>query len=96
MAHTICLQYMERGDELPRAGYEFTDAGLNMPDGAPIPRVGEFMQIVTGESTKDYVVLAVNTRMFLLKGQDEPTWNTYITLGPGSDAPDQRLLAIRE
>lgn len=95
MGHTICLQYMESGDELPRAGYEFTDAGLELSEGAPVPRVGEFMQIVTGKSTKDYVVLAVNTRAYLLEGHP-PGWTSYITLGPGDQAPDQRLLAIRE
>jgi hypothetical protein len=86
---------MEPDDELPRAGYEFPDGGLDLTEGAPVPRVGEFMQIVTGETTKHYVVLAVNTRLFLLHGQP-PGWLSYVTLGPGSQVKDQRLLAIRE
>lgn len=93
--HTISLQYMESGDQLPRAGYEFTDAGLEIPVGGTVPRVGEFLQLVTDKSTKSYVVLAVHTRIVLMPDQ-EPGWHTYVTLGPDSEVVDKRLLAIRE
>lgn len=96
MAHTISLQYMEPGDPQPRAGYEFTDAELELPEGGTVPRIGEFIQLVTEKSTKSYVVLAVHTRIFMVDPNNKPGWHTYITVGPESEVKDQRLLAIRE
>lgn len=95
MSHSMSLQYMEQHDDQPAAGYEFTDGGFELKPGMHLPRVGEFMQILTMTGCKDYVVLAVNTRMVLLDGR-EPGWHTVLTLGPGSEATDQRLLIIRE
>lgn len=95
MPHTISLQYMAPGDELPRAGYEFTDAELEIPTGGTVPRIGEFLQLVTDKSAESYVVLAVHTRIVLLPGQ-EPGWHTYVTVGPVSAVTDKRLLAVRE
>lgn len=95
MAHTISLQYMKKDDEKPAAGYEFTDASLDLPAGMHVPRVGEFMQLLTEKSADSYVVLAVNTRLVMFEGQD-PGWHTVITLGPGHEVVDQRLLIIRE
>lgn len=95
MAYTISLQYMEKDDPAPRAGYEFTDAELRLPEGASVPRIGEFLQLVTGTSTKSYVVLAVHTRIVML-GHNEPGWHAYVTVGPESEVTDPRLLQIRE
>ncbi|MGK5032611.1 hypothetical protein ACQ4W7_23975 [Janthinobacterium sp. MDT1-19] len=95
MAHSISLQYMEPDDATPRAGYEFTDGGLELPEGAPVPRIGEFMQLILGDSSKSYVVLAVHTRLFMLDPK-AIGWHSVVTLGPGAQVADQRLLIIRE
>lgn len=95
MAHSISLQYMEPGEDAPRSGYEFTDGALELPDGASVPRVGEFMQLILGDSAKSYVVLAVHTRLFMLD-PDAVSWHSVVTLGPDSQVSDQRLLIIRE
>ena len=96
MSHTISLQYMEKNDEAPRAGYEFTDGEFKLPEGASVPRVGEFLQLVTLTSSKSYVVLAVHTRIMMLDPEQEPGWHTYVTVGPESEVADPRLLRIRE
>jgi hypothetical protein len=95
MRHTISFQYMAPDYDAPRAGYEITDAELELPEGAHVPRVGEFLQLITDNGTDDYVVFAVNTRIFMV-GQQDPGWHTYITVGPGSEVKDKRLLMIRE
>jgi hypothetical protein len=96
MTHTISLQYMEAGDARPRAGYEFTDGELAVPEGGTVPRVGEFIQLVRSDSTKSYVVLAVHTRIVMLDPNQTPGWHTYVTVGPESEVKDSRLLAIHE
>lgn len=96
MSHTISLQYMEQGDSQPRAGYEFTDGELEVPQGGTVPRIGEFLQLVTGNSSKSYVVLAVHTRIVMLDPAAKPGWHSYVTVGPASEVADTRLLAIRE
>ncbi|MES2756346.1 MAG: hypothetical protein V4693_03145 [Pseudomonadota bacterium] len=95
MGHTISLQYMEAGWEEPRAGYEFTDGEFPVPQNGHVPRVGEFIQLLTPESAKMYQVLAVNTRIAIFPGQ-EPGWHSYLTVGPADEASDQRLTRIRE
>ncbi|MFX1682872.1 hypothetical protein PV762_26965 [Mitsuaria sp. CC2] len=96
MRHTISLQYMKPEDSKPSAGYEFTDSELELPDGGTVPRVGEFIQLVTDKSTTSYVVLAVHTRIFLADPKIKPGWHSYVTVGPVKNVPDPRLLAIRE
>jgi hypothetical protein len=96
MSHTISFQYMENNDPAPRAGYEFTDGEFKLPAGASVPRIGEFLQLVTGSSSKSYVVLAVHTRIVMLDPNSEPGWHTYVTVGPESEVADPRLLHIRE
>lgn len=96
MRHAISLQYLKDGDELPRAGYEFTDGDIELPEGATVPRVGEFIQLVTNESAKSYVVLAVHTRIMMVGSTAQPNWHTFVTVGPDAGVKDQRLLAIRE
>lgn len=96
MAYTISFQYMEPDDEQPSAGYEITDCEFNLPEGCHVPRVGEFIQLVKGDSANSYVVLAVQTRIFMPDPKENPGWHTYVTLGPDSQVSDQRLLIIRE
>lgn len=95
MAHTISFQYMEAGWDRPVAGQQVTDQEFTIPDGAHAPRVGEFVQLLTDGGSGQYVVLAVQTRIFAM-GTGEPGWHTYITIGPESEVNDQRLLLIRE
>lgn len=95
MAHTISFQYMEKSDESPRAGYNITDQPFTLPEGAHVPRVGEFVQIVTMSSSESFIVLAVQTRISIFEGHGQD-WHTYITVGPDTDAPDARLTHIRE
>jgi len=95
MTHSISFQYIEPGWEAPRAGYEITDQGFDLPPGAPVPRVGEFVQLVQPDSSDSYVVLAVHTRIFML-GAEAPGFHSVVTVGPASGVDDQRLLAIRE
>lgn len=95
MAHTISFQYMEAGDSTPRAGYELDEREYEIPENGHVPRVGEFIQLVFLEKTATYQVLAVNTRIVVL-GDQRPGWHTYLTVGPASEAPDERLTRIRE
>jgi hypothetical protein len=95
MAHTISFQYIESGDDAPRAGYNITDQELTLPEGLHVPRVGEFVQIVTDVMSDSFLVLAVHTRISMFPGQ-APGWHTYVTVGPDTDAPDIRLTYIRE
>ena len=47
-----CTQFlfsMKSEDEKPSAGYELTDEGFELPEGAPVPRAGEFLQVVKGD-----------------------------------------------
>ena len=81
MANEIALQYIEDGDEQPRAGIEFTDGGIKLHDGAHVPRVGEFVQLMTEKSAKTYVVKSVITRIAIL-GDLPPGSTAYVTLGP--------------
>lgn len=87
---------MEPKDDAPRAGYELTDAEFPLPEGASVPRIGEFIQIVTRTSAEHYVVLAVQTRIMLLDEPANAGWHTYVTVGPTKDVTDPRLLLIRE
>lgn len=98
---TISFQYMAPGDEKPRAGYEITDVGLDIPDGAHVPRVGEFLSTFPsreGKVTTDFVVLAVHTTVS--RNPDDHReiwgWHTVVTVGPADQVADQRLLIIRE
>jgi hypothetical protein len=95
MAHTISFQYMGPNDDLPNAGYELPEGEFKIPEGAHVPRVGEFINLIIDKGAFDLVVLAVNTRIFAM-GDAEPGWHSYITVGPASEVQDQRLVAIRE
>ncbi|WP_436533785.1 hypothetical protein [Janthinobacterium sp. MDT1-19] len=53
------------------------------------------MQLILGDSSKSYVVLAVHTRLFMLDPK-AIGWHSVVTLGPGAQVADQRLLIIRE
>lgn len=93
--HTISFQYLEPGDREPRAGYNITDATFDVPPGAGVPRVGEFvqMQMSTGEDT--FEVLAVTTRISTFEGQ-QPRWHSYVTVGAIKGPTKQTLSIIRE
>jgi hypothetical protein len=95
MTHSISFQYLERGWEVPRAGYEITDQGIDLPEGTPVPRIGEFVQLVKLDSCESYVVLAVHTRILMLSDQ-APGFHSVLTVGPASEVEDPRLLVIRE
>jgi hypothetical protein len=91
----VCFQYLRPGEDLPNAGYELTDAGVAMTPGAHIPRVGEFIQIVTDKSAETYEVLAITTRIAMYPGQP-PGWTPYITVGPITGEKKENLSVIRE
>jgi hypothetical protein len=92
--HTVVFQYLTPGAEQPRAGYEITDDGFDVPPGAPVPRVGEFVQIVQTDKNDTYEVLSVVTRIMAL-GDTEPGWTSIVTVGPVSDAR-AKLSIVRE
>lgn len=87
---------MEKDYDQPRAGYELTDGEFELPEGGTVPRIGEFLQLITADATKSYVVLAVHTRIFMADPHQKPGWHTYVTLGPDHEVEDKRLLSIRE
>lgn len=95
MAHTISFQHYIPGTDAPRAGYEISDAEFTLPDGMPVPRVGEFFQIVLLDSTETYEVLAITHRLTAL-GETEPGFHSVVTVGPVIGEEKQKLSWIRE
>jgi hypothetical protein len=93
--HTVSFQHYTPGAEAPRAGYEITDADFELPPSAHVPRVGEFVQIITGTSAESYEVLAITSRIFALDGQ-EPGWHAVITVGPVVGEQKEILSIVRE
>lgn len=79
--HVITFQYLEPGDDQPRAGYNITDGGFRVPPGGAVPRVGEFVQLVTLTSSDTFEVVSVVTRIVSFEGQ-EPGWTSVVTVGP--------------
>jgi hypothetical protein len=95
MPHTISFQYLEVGDREPRAGYQVTDAPFDIPSGATVPRVGEFVQLVRLDSSETYEVLAVTTRISSYESQNS-YWHSYVTVGPIKGPTKQTLSIVRE
>lgn len=97
---TVSFQFYAPGDDAPTCGYEITKASLQLPAGAQIPRVGEFLTYSLWKESDDlmreqFVVLAVNTSVTLFNEAPEDVgWHTVITVGPAEMAADQRLLII--
>lgn len=95
MAHTISFQYMAADDPEPRADYEITNRKIDLPAGAAVPRVGEFVQILHRDGVFSYVVRAVHTQIALYL-PDQTSFHSVITVGPESEVEDRRLLVIRQ
>lgn len=95
MPNSISFQYLEPGSDAPRAGYEITDLDFTLPDGAPIPRTGEFFQLIEREKTETYEVLAVTHRIFAL--QDRPDgYHSVLTVTKVVDREKAILSWVRE
>jgi len=94
MPNEIALQYIEDGDQQASAGTEFTDSGILLHEGAHVPRVGEFVQMLLNNSSKTYVVKSVITRIVIL-GDAAPGSTAYVTLGPVPEE-SRRLSIINE
>ncbi|NUX55948.1 hypothetical protein [Paraburkholderia youngii] len=102
---TMSFQYLAPRAEAPRAGYEVTDAAIELPPDAPIPRIGETIRHyptpneAKGEyDVEQYVVLSVD-HCITRKTEDHKVltgWHVTLTLGSTDQVADQRLLYIRE
>jgi len=99
---SVSLQFMDATDERPTAGFELTKATFEYPAGAPLPRVGEFLEYTHWREDGtiphvQYVVLAVNTRIAVFDKEPEKVgWHTVITVGPADAVADKRLLIIAD
>jgi hypothetical protein len=89
--HTITFQYLKPGEDQPRAGYEITDMDFLVPPGGAVPRVGEFVQLITLTSSDTFEVVSVVTRIMSFEGQT-PGWTSVVTVGPVK--PSREALSI--
>jgi hypothetical protein len=90
--YTISFQYIEPGDDQPRTGYEIFQGEVKLPEGASVPRVGEFITLHEATAYRTFEVLAVNTLIVIL---DTVGWHAYVTVGPVKPGERTRLSAIQ-
>lgn len=89
--HSLCFQYLQPGDRQPCSGNQITGTLFDVPEGATIPRVGEFVHVVRGNGREAFEVLAVTTQIVMYDAS-APNWNSIVTVGP-IDSPSKQVLS---
>jgi hypothetical protein len=90
--HSLCFQYLQPGDRQPCSGNQITNTLFDVPEGATVPRVGEFVHLVRGDGREVFEVLAVTTQIVMFDAS-APNWNSIVTVGP-IGSPAKQVLSV--